>query len=162
MTSSVVLVIILKSFSCSCNLQKGFTNAWSHLHMFTVQSPKWSHIMLSTNGMFCKTAFTRLRITFQPSSVSAFQKFHMPRREIMSWNVDSIGEPEQRGKMQIAVIKHDFEYWGIDEMMLEPCCALKVITTVVQRNFSPDNEVFYMLYERYLSTFSMTFLKQHV
>ncbi len=23
------------------------------------------------------------------------------------------------------VLKHDFDYWGVDEMMLEPCCALK-------------------------------------
>ena len=23
------------------------------------------------------------------------------------------------------VMKFDFDYWGIDEMMLEPCCALK-------------------------------------
>jgi len=23
------------------------------------------------------------------------------------------------------VLKLDFDYWGIDEMMLEPCCALK-------------------------------------
>ena len=22
-------------------------------------------------------------------------------------------------------MKFDFDYWGIDEMMLEPCCALK-------------------------------------
>jgi hypothetical protein len=23
------------------------------------------------------------------------------------------------------VLKHDFDFWGIDEMLLEPCCALK-------------------------------------
>ncbi len=23
------------------------------------------------------------------------------------------------------MLKHDFDYWGVDEMMLEPCCALK-------------------------------------
>ena len=24
-----------------------------------------------------------------------------------------------------AVMKYDFDFWGIDEMFLEPCCALK-------------------------------------
>ena len=33
---------------------------------------------------------------------------------------------------------------------------------VVQPNFTPEIEVFYMLFERYLSIFSMTSLKQHV
>ena len=33
---------------------------------------------------------------------------------------------------------------------------------VVQLNFTPEIEVFYMLFYRYLSTFSMTSLKQNI
>ena len=33
---------------------------------------------------------------------------------------------------------------------------------VVQLNFTPEIELFYMLFERSLSIFSMTYLKQHI
>ena len=44
-------------------------------------------------------------------------------------------------------------------------CDKSVVLTlyrVVQLNFSPEIEVFYMLFERSLSLFSMTPLKQHI
>ena len=33
---------------------------------------------------------------------------------------------------------------------------------VVQLNFTPEIELFYMLFQRSLSIFSMTYLKQHI
>ena len=44
LTFSVELVILLRFFSCSCNLQKGFTSAWCHL-LEQVLGALWLRVM---------------------------------------------------------------------------------------------------------------------